>query len=122
MCGIAGWIDWEEDLTGHRSTIEGMADTLCHRGPDAQGEWLSDRVAFAHRRLIVIDPQGGKQPMVYQENDRICDYRLVEYVWNIPWEMKTVGNIEKGILRRALTGILPDDVRTRHKRVLPQAR
>jgi asparagine synthase (glutamine-hydrolysing) len=68
MCGIAGWIDWEEDLTGHRSTIEGMADTLCHRGPDAQGAWLSDRVAFAHRRLIVIDAQGGKQPMVYQEN------------------------------------------------------
>jgi asparagine synthase (glutamine-hydrolysing) len=48
-----------------------------------------------------------------------CDYRLVEYVWNIPWEMKRDGDIEKGILRRALTGILPDDVRMRRKSAYP---
>jgi asparagine synthase (glutamine-hydrolysing) len=48
-----------------------------------------------------------------------CDYRLVEYVWNIPWEMKTVDQIEKGILRRALTGVLPDDARTRRKSAYP---
>jgi asparagine synthase (glutamine-hydrolysing) len=48
-----------------------------------------------------------------------CDYRLVEYVWNIPWEMKTVDQIEKGILRRALTGVLPDDARTRKKSAYP---
>jgi hypothetical protein len=48
-----------------------------------------------------------------------CDYRLVQYVWNIPWEMKTTGNIEKGILREALRGILPDDVRTRKKSPYP---
>jgi len=68
MCGIAGWVDWEEDLTHHCSTIERMADTLCRRGPDAQGCWISPRSALVHRRLIVIDPEGGKQPMIYQEN------------------------------------------------------
>jgi asparagine synthase (glutamine-hydrolysing) len=68
MCGIAGWVDWEEDLTHHRSTLERMADTLGRRGPDAQGCWISPRSALAHRRLIVIDPAGGKQPMIYQEN------------------------------------------------------
>ena len=31
-----------------------------------------------------------------------CDHRLVEYVWNIPWEIKTSGDREKGILRKAL--------------------
>ncbi|HLZ61368.1 MAG TPA: asparagine synthase (glutamine-hydrolyzing) [Ktedonosporobacter sp.] len=66
MCGITGWIDWEEDLTSHRATIEGMAGTLAHRGPDAHGCWLSPRAALAHYRLFVIDPQGGKQPMIYQ--------------------------------------------------------
>ncbi len=30
-----------------------------------------------------------------------CDYRLVEYLWNVPFEMKSIDNIEKGILRRA---------------------
>src|SRR5260370_25481597 len=45
-----------------------MADTLGRRGPDAQGCWMSPRSALAHRRLIVIDPEGGKQPMIYQEN------------------------------------------------------
>ncbi len=70
MCGIAGWIDWNEDLTGQGPMIERMAGTLCHRGPDAQGQWLSPHAALAHRRLIVIDPETGGQPMVYQEGDR----------------------------------------------------
>jgi asparagine synthase (glutamine-hydrolysing) len=69
MCGIAGWIDWEKDLVHQGSMIDRMADTICHRGPDAEGRWLSSRAALAHRRLFVIDPQGGKQPMSYQEND-----------------------------------------------------
>jgi asparagine synthase (glutamine-hydrolysing) len=50
-----------------------------------------------------------------------CDYRLVEYVWNIPWEMKTNGSIEKGILRRAFTNVLPEDVRLRKKSAYPTA-
>lgn len=71
MCGISGWIDWEADLTGQGSVIERMADTLCHRGPDSQGQWLSSRAALAHRRLEIIDPAGGGQPMVYQSGDRL---------------------------------------------------
>jgi len=50
-----------------------------------------------------------------------CDYRLVQYVWNIPWTMKTTGNIEKGILRQALAGILPDDARNRRKSAYPSS-
>jgi asparagine synthase (glutamine-hydrolysing) len=49
-----------------------------------------------------------------------CDHRLVEYVWNIPWEIKTAGDREKGILRRALKGILPEDVLTRKKSPYPK--
>src|SRR6266571_4154887 len=65
MCGITGWIDWTEDLTHQSSLIERMAETLNPRGPDAKGIWLSPRAALAHRRLTVIDPLGGTQPMVY---------------------------------------------------------
>lgn len=48
------------------------------------------------------------------------DHRLVEYVWNIPWEMKTYGGREKGILRKALQGLLPDDVLFRKKSPYPK--
>lgn len=47
-----------------------MADTLYFRGPDAEGIWLSRHAAFAHRRLIVVDPENGKQPMEKQRGDR----------------------------------------------------
>ena len=43
------------------------------------------------------------------------DHRLVEYVWDLPYAMKTTGNIEKGILRKAGEGWLPTDIRTRRK-------
>ena len=70
MCGIAGWIDWNNDLTRQGLIMACMADTMSHRGPDAQGQWLSPHAALAHRRLIVIDPETGDQPMVYQEGER----------------------------------------------------
>ncbi|MEN6350924.1 MAG: asparagine synthase-related protein, partial [Syntrophomonas sp.] len=48
------------------------------------------------------------------------DHHLVEYVWNIPWEMKTCGQMAKGILRRALEGWLPPAVLTRRKSPYPK--
>ncbi len=70
MCGIAGWIDWKEDLTRQRRTVEAMGRSLAHRGPDAEGVWLSARAGLAHRRLIVVDPAGGGQPMVRRQGDQ----------------------------------------------------
>ncbi|WP_088102383.1 asparagine synthase (glutamine-hydrolyzing) [Halalkalibacter urbisdiaboli] len=48
------------------------------------------------------------------------DHRLVEYVWNIPWEMKRLEGREKGILRKALEGLLPHDVLYRKKSPYPK--
>ncbi len=64
MCGIAGWVDFERDLAAERPVMQAMADTLACRGPDAEGFWLSRHAALAHRRLSVIDLEGGKQPML----------------------------------------------------------
>lgn len=63
MCGIAGWVDWERDLTQQQSVAQTMTDAMACRGPDAEGLWLSERAALGHRRLAVIDPEGGAQPM-----------------------------------------------------------
>jgi asparagine synthase (glutamine-hydrolysing) len=71
VCGITGWIDWTNDLTREGPTIERMTRSLEHRGPDAEGTWLSPHAALGHRRLIVIDPRGGGQPMVFRDGERV---------------------------------------------------
>jgi asparagine synthase (glutamine-hydrolysing) len=70
MCGITGWIDWDGDLTREADTIERMTDSLTQRGPDARGTFLSRCAALGHRRLTVIDPEGGKQPMTRQYGEK----------------------------------------------------
>ncbi|WP_152655307.1 asparagine synthase (glutamine-hydrolyzing) [Oceanobacillus sp. CFH 90083] len=49
-----------------------------------------------------------------------ADHHLVEYVWNIPWEMKMAGGREKGILRKAMEGTLPQEVLYRKKSPYPR--
>jgi len=69
MCGIAGWIDWQEDVSSQKAIIETMIERLSHRGPDSTGFWLSQCVALAHQRLSVVDPAHGGQPMVYRPGE-----------------------------------------------------
>ncbi len=69
MCGIIGMVNWVHDLTLQKEVLIGMTNTLISRGPDAEGYWLSPRAAFGHRRLVVVDPQGGRQPMNRQRGD-----------------------------------------------------
>jgi asparagine synthase (glutamine-hydrolysing) len=67
MCGIAGWVDFTKDLRAERDTAQAMTDSMSLRGPDDGGLWLSEHAAIGHRRLAVIDPPGGAQPMVEDE-------------------------------------------------------
>ncbi|HEX3029568.1 MAG TPA: asparagine synthase (glutamine-hydrolyzing) [Clostridia bacterium] len=66
MCGIAGWIDFNSNLNFKGSVMTAMADALSKRGPDASGLWMSEHAAFSHRRLSVVDPVGGSQPMTME--------------------------------------------------------
>ncbi|MFJ1915924.1 asparagine synthase (glutamine-hydrolyzing) [Streptomyces sp. NPDC088147] len=67
MCGITGWIDFSRDLTTESGTLDAMVRTLIRRGPDAGGGWLDTHAALGHRRLAVIDLEGGAQPMATPE-------------------------------------------------------
>lgn len=49
-----------------------------------------------------------------------ADHRIVEYVWNVPWEMKCPNGLVKGLLRYASTGFLPDAVLYRKKSPYPK--
>lgn len=63
MCGIVGWIHSSENLLPYTLMIHKMMDTLSYRGPDACGSFVHKHALLGHRRLIVIDPEGGVQPM-----------------------------------------------------------
>ena len=63
MCGITGWISFNRDLDQRRDVLDVMTETMACRGPDASGTWVDGPAALGHRRLAVIDLQGGAQPM-----------------------------------------------------------
>ncbi|QEY34512.1 asparagine synthase (glutamine-hydrolyzing) [Caproiciproducens galactitolivorans] len=67
MCGIAGFCDYNDDLSEESyfwgSLAKRMGNRLKHRGPDDSGIHVSAHAAFAHTRLAVVDILGGKQPM-----------------------------------------------------------
>ncbi|MFD6157276.1 asparagine synthase (glutamine-hydrolyzing) [Nocardia sp. NPDC060256] len=75
LCGVTGWIDFDRDLRNHAGTLRAMTDTMIRRGPDSGDIWLSEHVAFGHRRLAVIDVDGGVQPMVVRDENG--DVRIV---------------------------------------------
>ena len=68
MCGIVGFVNYKKELPNKKNVINTMTQTLSNRGPDEEGLYLNNNVARGHKRLIVIDPQGGKQPMVQRFN------------------------------------------------------
>lgn len=49
-----------------------------------------------------------------------CDYRIVEYAYNMPWSIKSYNNREKGILRKAFEDELPDIITWRKKSPYPK--
>ncbi|MER6360374.1 asparagine synthase (glutamine-hydrolyzing) [Kitasatospora sp. NPDC001527] len=63
MCGITGWVSFHQDVRHSAPVIEAMTATMTLRGPDAGGVWLGRHAALGHRRLAVIDIEGGAQPM-----------------------------------------------------------
>lgn len=84
MCGIVGMVNWRQDLTQQKEVLVSMTNTLIPRGPDAEGYWLSPRAAFGHRRLIVVDPQGGLQPMIRQRGEHTYTLIYNGELYNTP--------------------------------------
>ena len=69
MCGICGQISFCENLNDFTQYFYNMQNKLIHRGPDQHGEYFSSDAVLMHRRLAVIDIEGGKQPMTYAVGD-----------------------------------------------------
>ncbi|HIW84933.1 MAG TPA: asparagine synthase (glutamine-hydrolyzing) [Candidatus Eubacterium faecipullorum] len=65
MCGIAGMLSKDIDLRERRTLIKNISDSLKMRGPDGYGDFTKPYVSLIHRRLAVIDPERGAQPMTF---------------------------------------------------------
>lgn len=65
MCGIAGFLAFDRDngRPEWAAVAHSMGETLNHRGPDDKGLWVCPDGILIHRRLAVIDPDRGRQPM-----------------------------------------------------------
>ena len=63
MCGFVGFVDFKKDASKMKNILVQMNESIAKRGPDEDGYYVKEHVALGHKRLIVIDPEGGKQPM-----------------------------------------------------------
>lgn len=96
MCGIAGWFSDKDKIENRSDIIKRMSDTLCRRGPDEHGTYLDRNVCLIHRRLTVIDPETGKQPMSEQ-----LGYQNATIVYN--GELYNTDELRKELLSAGYT-------------------
>lgn len=67
MCGIYGIVSLSGNQTPDPESIRRMAAVSVHRGPDDEGAYFGEKIAFGMRRLSIIDVGGGHQPLSNQE-------------------------------------------------------
>ncbi len=68
MCGIVGFYGEQKNK---EEIIKRMADRIKHRGPDGEGYYTDDKIALGHRRLSIIDLEGGVQPMYTKDKSKV---------------------------------------------------
>src|SRR5688572_29495976 len=91
MCGIAGFAG-----AGDLTDLRRMNAALVHRGPDDEGTWVDEdnRVFLGHRRLSILDIEGGHQPMWTADGQTgvIFNGEIYHHV-ELPVELKAAGHV-----------------------------
>jgi asparagine synthase (glutamine-hydrolysing) len=67
MCGIYGILSLADGRLPTGADLDGMAEWTHHRGPDDEGHYAGEGIAFGMRRLSIIDLAGGKQPIASED-------------------------------------------------------
>ncbi|WP_243859820.1 asparagine synthase (glutamine-hydrolyzing) [Amycolatopsis arida] len=112
------------DLNGyaHAQYANSIAEVEHLPGEDEQ-ERLMRRITYLHltRWLETLLPHDEQIGLVggLQTRMPFCDHRLVQYVYNVPWSMKTFDGREKSLLRAAVADLLPESVVNRAKSPYP---
>lgn len=74
MCGVAGIFDLHGERDVDRNALKRMTRALAHRGPDGEAYFFAPGIGFGHRRLAVIDREGGAQPFHAQTGGAVLTY------------------------------------------------
>ena len=92
MCGIAGFVNLNNKIA-RKTILKKMTDSLYHRGPDGEGQFLFENFAIGHRRLSIIDlSENSSQPMVTEDKNWIISYNGEIYNFkNIKKELQKKG-------------------------------
>ena len=102
MCGIAGFINLDGQPADVK-IIDGMTDSMSHRGPDGRGTWVHGPVALGHRRLAILDlSELAAQPMrsadagyVITYNGEVYNYReLKAELQQLGWSFRSSSDTE----------------------------
>ncbi|CAK0774698.1 asparagine synthase (glutamine-hydrolysing) [Azospirillaceae bacterium] len=70
MCGLVGVFDARGRRDIDVDLLQRMNDSLRHRGPDGAGAHIGAGIGLGHRRLAIIDVNGGHQPL-YNEDGKV---------------------------------------------------
>jgi len=74
MCGITGIVDLRERRPIDEERVRAMNAAISHRGPDGDGFHFEPGVGFGHRRLSIIDLEGGRQPLYNEDETVVVTY------------------------------------------------
>ncbi|WP_455538973.1 asparagine synthase (glutamine-hydrolyzing) [Terrisporobacter sp.] len=96
MCGIVGWSNLKNNIRDYSDIMEEMIDTLKLRGPDSGGLKIYNHALIGHRRLAIVDPTGGLQPMTKKIGNR-------EYTICYNGELYNTEEVRKELLDRGYT-------------------
>lgn len=101
MCGFTGWYR-RGGRPVPREALARACDTIVHRGPDDEGLFLDGDLGLGHRRLSIVDLEGGHQPMASEDGRWVIAYN--GEVYNFPelraelaalgWRFRTHGDTE----------------------------
>ena len=73
MCGIAGFVN-DMPIDVKCPVLQRMTDMIAHRGPDSEGHYIDEHAALGHRRLSIIDPGGGQQPIYNEDGSKVITF------------------------------------------------
>ncbi|HET6342530.1 MAG TPA: asparagine synthase (glutamine-hydrolyzing) [Gemmatimonadota bacterium] len=82
MCGIGGIAYTDPGRWARREDLERMSAALRHRGPDGDGRWEGPGAGLAVRRLAIIDPETGDQPLSNEDGTvvLVCNGEIYNHV------------------------------------------
>lgn len=96
-----------DKIKGLNSTDERMAEMM-----KLNLDWFMQTLLDRKDRMSMYSSLEVRVPF--------CDKRIVEYLYSVPWEFKDYNGYEKGLLRRAMTSLLPQEVLWRKKSPYPK--